>query len=87
MLGSVRSYCWTTEHRALQAGISDPRYPPRRLPTHVPTRAVIRTASYRVVRRRYHSLAAKAPGRPPLPPSRSPSANVGGELAGKAPPH
>ena len=58
---------------ARQAGSSDPEYPPHKLPTHVPTRAVIRTASYRVVRRLYNSSAAEGPAHPPLPPLTNPS--------------
>jgi len=67
LLGLSRSWQQDTE-TALIVLQGDPRYPPRKLLTHVPTRAVLRTASYRVE----VPVAAKAPGHPPYLPRESP---------------
>ena len=67
LLGLSRSWQQDTE-TALIMLQGDPRYPPRKLQTHVPTRAALRTASYRVE----VPVAAKAPGHPPYLPRESP---------------
>ena len=51
LLGLSRSWQQDTE-TALIVLQGDPRHPPRKLPTHVPTRAVLRTASYMGMRHR-----------------------------------
>ena len=56
LLGLSRSWQQDTETVLIML-----RYPPRKLPTRVPTRAVLRTASYSVE----VPVAAKAPGHPP----------------------